>query len=354
MKAGMKLAELAEELKRRSESKVDYDLKTHNLAMDPERGTIRIKNEGEFAVSEHAHGQIAARLNVPKKYYDRMRVDAPDLLATNVNHWFNKQDEHRLVRTLDGSIRAVLSAGYLCLDNWDLARLAAQELQGIDAIVKSCQVTDNRLYIQAVTPKLQGEIRVGDVVQSGIIISNSEVGLGNFLVEPLLLRLVCLNGLISNDHSMKRRHVTRRMEGLGDDGDRILSNSTKRKIDDAFWHTVRDVIRFGVSEDGFQTMRRKFVESTEVKVKAEPEDIVERVSVSYLLTEGEKSMVLRNYLKADDNTKYGLVNAVTAVANLDDISYDRAVELERLGGEILEAPKSIWDKLDATDEKKAA
>ena len=128
MKAGMKLAELAEELKRRSESKVDYDLKTHNLAMDPERGTIRIKNEGEFAVSEHAHGQIAARLNVPKKYYDRMRVDAPDLLATNVNHWFNKQDEHRLVRTLDGSIRAVLSAGYLCLDNWDLARLAAQEL----------------------------------------------------------------------------------------------------------------------------------------------------------------------------------------------------------------------------------
>ena len=56
-----------------------------------------------------AHRQIAARLEIPAKYYDRMRTEAPQMLAKNVNHWLHAQPETRMIRTLDGNVRAFLS-----------------------------------------------------------------------------------------------------------------------------------------------------------------------------------------------------------------------------------------------------
>ena len=38
-----------------------------------------------------------------------------------------------------------------------------------------------------------------------------------------------------------------------------------------------------------------------------------------------------------DNSRYGLINAVTAASKLAD-SYERATELERIGGELLALP----------------
>ena len=41
---------------------------------------------------------------------------------------------------------------------------------------ESCQLTDSRMYIKVVNTRLEAEVVPGDIVQSGIIISNSEVG----------------------------------------------------------------------------------------------------------------------------------------------------------------------------------
>ena len=41
---------------------------------------------------------------------------------------------------------------------------------------ESCQLTESRMYIKVVNTRLQAEVSPGDIVQSGIIISNSEVG----------------------------------------------------------------------------------------------------------------------------------------------------------------------------------
>ena len=46
----------------------------------------------------------------------------------------------------------------------------------------------------------------GDTVQGGVIISNSEVGLGAVSVQPLLYRLVCTNGMVVNDLGERRTH----------------------------------------------------------------------------------------------------------------------------------------------------
>ena len=43
-----------------------------------------------FGINNIAHGQIAEQAKIPKSYYDRMRAEAPHLLANNVNEWFTK------------------------------------------------------------------------------------------------------------------------------------------------------------------------------------------------------------------------------------------------------------------------
>ena len=61
---------------------------------------------------------------------------------------------------------------------------------------ESCQLTESRMYIKVVNTRLQAEVVPGDIVQSGIIISNSEVGLGSVNIQPLVYRLVCSNGMV--------------------------------------------------------------------------------------------------------------------------------------------------------------
>lgn len=50
-----------------------------------------------------------------------MRQEYPSLLDENINRWFQKTPERRMLRTLDGNIRAFLSDRYHRLDNLELA-----------------------------------------------------------------------------------------------------------------------------------------------------------------------------------------------------------------------------------------
>jgi hypothetical protein len=84
------------------------------------------------------------------------------------------------------------------------------EAYGHGSIV-SCNVTDSKLYIQALFPRLEGEVKPGDAVQGGLIITNGEIGDSAFDIRPMIYRLVCTNGLITgnvaNDARLRRNHL---------------------------------------------------------------------------------------------------------------------------------------------------
>ncbi len=120
MKAGKTLTELAQELERQSETKKDFIASTEVLEMN-DKAEITLEDNAPLSVTDVAHTQISARLDIPAKYYQRMREKAPELLAANVNGWFQQKPERRMVRTLDGQMRAFLSDRYRRLDNYDLA-----------------------------------------------------------------------------------------------------------------------------------------------------------------------------------------------------------------------------------------
>jgi hypothetical protein len=343
MKQGRTLMELATELERQNESKHDLVANTTALRMN-NLGRINIE-DNEHELLPLAHQQIGARVGIPTKYYNRMTEVAPDLLATNVNHWFTRNPENRMVRLMDDKIRAFLSDRYQRRDNYDLMRFVIPTLNEIGGLqITSCEVTEHKMYLKVTTPRVQTEIRLNDVVQAGLVISNSEVGLGAFKVQPLILRLVCMNGMISNDYGISRYHVGRRIE-IEDNIQSLFSNETIEADDKAFWLKARDVVAGALKEETFMSIVQKLTDATENPIKIKPVNAVERLQKRFLLNQNETDTVLENLLKESDLTMYGMSNAVTATAKLAELSYDRATELEELGGTIINLNPTEWKEL---------
>src|SRR5665213_2578743 len=173
MKQGKSLSELASEVDRQAKAIQDYRSDTRQLAIDIGADSaphlvLRGKDqEQEFNINDLAHTQIAGRLDIPQKYYDYMREKAPGLLKDNVNYWFTRKPETRLVRTLDNRVRAFLSSSYRPLDNFKLVETVLPKLQKLNATIESSEITERRIYIKAVFNEIEGQVAVGDVVKMG-------------------------------------------------------------------------------------------------------------------------------------------------------------------------------------------
>jgi hypothetical protein len=334
MKQGKTLTELAAEIERQAKSKADYVADTRQMVLHS-NGTskLAVGNQGEFEVTEHTHRQIAEFADVPKAYYDRLRKDAPELLDRNVNHWFAEAPKRRMVRTLDGNARAFLSDRYRPLDNYELLEAVLPTLLETPGLsLASCEVTESRLYIKATTDRITGEVKVGDVVQAGIVISNSEIGAGAISVTPMSLRLICVNGAVHNDMGTRRNHVGR-IADAGEDAFRLYADETIQADDRAFWLKTRDTVKSTLTEATFNKILAQMREAASVTV-AHPVEAIEVLANRFRLPEVEKSSILTNLIQGADLSMWGVANAITATAQ-DVPSYDRATELETLGGSLL-------------------
>lgn len=174
-------------------------------------------------------------------------------------------------------------------------------------------------------------------MQAGFVVSNSEVGLGSLRVEPLVFRLVCKNGLICKDLAQKKYHVGRQVNASDDSAYKLYSEETLAQDDKAFFMKVQDIVRAAVDEAKFMLTVNKMREATKIPLKHEPVKAVELLADKFQLTENERGDILRQLFMQGDNSHYGLLNAVTAASKIAK-SYERATDLERIGGEILSLP----------------
>jgi len=354
MKAGKNLVELAQELERQAQSKRDFLANTQALQLDRDGQTLQIEGngaiqsasltgKGDFRVNKHCHMQIGDRIGIPRRYYQRMQETAPVLLSANVNYWLRHNPEERMVRTLDGRARAFLSKRYRPLDNHDLANAVLPAITRAGCEVRSAELTDLRMYIQAIAFEVKSEVKVGDIVHAGIVVSNSEVGAGAVKVEPLIYRLACKNGMIAPDYSLKKYHVGRSNRGMEFEGAAEFFRDETREADDkAFFMKVQDLVGAALEQTKFENIVKRLREATEDKIESNDlPKVVEVTQQTLKLTEGEKNSVLRFLIEGHDLSRYGLANAVTATAN-DHEDYDRAIELERAGGMVIELPQKDW------------
>ena len=341
MKQGFKtIQELYQKLEEQRENRKDMIADTRSLIINSVDGISSLSvSTGDdvisYVVSDVAHRQIADRLGIPFKYYDRMRLDYPALLDQNINGWLMKNPEKRMLRTMDGRLRAFLSDRYRRLDNLELVDHVLPVIAQMKGCsIESCDITETHLYMKIINRTMKAELTPGDVVQAGFVISNSEIGLGALKVEPLVYRLVCRNGMISKDLAHKKYHAGRQVEDT-DNAYELYSDETLAADDKAYFLKVQDIVSAAVDETRFNLTVDKMRASMNVPTGDNPVKTVEVLGDKYILNKTERATILRHFIMSNDYTAFGLVNAVTR-SSQDITDYNRATELERLGGTILD------------------
>jgi hypothetical protein len=348
------LVEFAKELTRQDQVKRDFLMDTRLMTLDADRENITLSLKGDkatnvFQVNGLMHDQIGQALNIPAKYYDLMKEQQPELLAENVNTWFHNKPSERMVRTLDGSARAFLSNRYRRLDNYQIASAVLPVIQQMpDAKIESMDITDTKMYLKMVNPRLETEISKGDIVQSGFMISNSEVGLGSVAVMPLILRLVCTNGMVVNDAGQRKYHIGRANQS--DSNSELFRDETLEADDRAFMMKVQDTVRAAVDEAQFAKVVKIMRESKDAKITtSDIPHMIELTGKTFNLSKEEGGGILDNLIRGGDFSLYGLANAVTRHSQ-DVKSYDRATELESIGFDVISMDRGTWNTLNDVHE----
>jgi len=354
MKSGRSLRELAHELERQMLTKQDLVLPSSLLqCRTNESGRLNLTVDagnqpriggGEYDVTSLARRQLAEKLKIPFAYFERMREGQPELLDRNVNTWLQTEGSRWMIRTLDDEVRAVLSDRYRRLDNFDLAEHVLPLLQRLDgAQFESVELTETKMYLKVITPRVTFEVAPGDIVQAGVVISNSEVGCGTLSVQPLIYRLVCSNGLIASDHALRKTHVGRSLASV-EDLVTVFRDDTLAADDRAFFLKVRDVVEAAISETTFRQVAMKLQKTRDIRLTGDPVKTVEVLANRYWLSDNERAGVLRHLIVEGDLSGYGLVNAVTHYSQ-EVVDYDRATEFEALGGKLIELAPNEWKGL---------
>lgn len=350
MKSGKTLNGLVAEVTDQVKSRHDYIADTRNIEFRHDGADLwmdlrKPSGNDSYGMTDLFHSQMSAHTRVPKQYYDRLKTEAPELLVRNVNHWLTEIPEKRMVRTLDSRARAFMSDKYRPLDNYDLMNAILPKLSDVQLEIKSCELTDTRLYIKAVSPKVEGEIKKNDIVQAGVVISNSEVGAGSLSVSPLLYRLVCSNGMICEDsNSMRKYHTGKRNEG--DMGSwEVFSDATRKQSDKALFMQASDLVSQFLTEDYVKRLLIPIREAAGQMIEnMNLPEVVEKTAKTFTLTEEEGSGIMRFLATGGDMSKWGLANAITRFSQ-EVTDYDRATELERIGGRLVELPQKQWQTL---------
>ncbi|MBF0239186.1 MAG: hypothetical protein HQM12_15915 [SAR324 cluster bacterium] len=233
-------------------SKHDFLVSNQHLTMRDD-GTLDIQAQGNFKLAEFALGQMATHLNIPRDYVRRMAGSATGLLAHNINHWLQQTEAKRTVRTLGNNLRTYLSDRYKILDHLPLMQAISPSIMQNGLQIVSANISEEKLYLKAISPRLNGEVRRG-MRCTGVVISNSEIGAGSLAVKPLIFRLVCTNGMVM-DTATKRYHVGKRNEF--EDFEEYISDEARIAEEKSLFLKLRDVIQGSLREEFFNAQLDK-------------------------------------------------------------------------------------------------
>jgi hypothetical protein len=347
------LTELAQEIERRRDAKKDFVVDTRSMYLDT-TGQL-VFGDQNIDVNDTAHQQVAAHVGIPKPYYDRMRDEAPDLLANNVNRWFKQYPANRMVRTLDNKARAFLSDRYRPLENEQLAEAVLPVLMDMDLMPIRCEITDRRLYMKFVDKKLQRELPVGQVLGIGhnflkttalcpaIVISNSEVGDGALSVLSSVFDELCTNLSVFNDRSVRKSHLGKKHE-ITEGFEALLTDETRKLSDDALFAQIRDVVKGTFEEAKFAALCDKIVGASQEKIVGDPVKVINLTAKKFSLTDMVEKTMMKHLIERGELSKWGVANAMTRAAqDVEDV--DLQNDMERFGGQIINLPNAEWKEL---------
>jgi Domain of unknown function (DUF932) len=365
MKSGLTLDQMALELQRRQDVKRDFIADTRQLVVMTSSADAKgvpflsmelpkTETPITLALGETFRKQMAGHFKVPTDYAERIVTAYPALYADTFNTFLGAQPSRQMIRTLDARARAFLSDRFRTLDDYDLVEAVLPEIhKHKDIRIESSQFTESRFYLKAVFPRIETEVKVGDPVQIGLVVSNSEVGAGALQVLPMVYRLICKNGMTSSDYGQRRYHVGKRASAE-EAAFELYSDDTRRLDDAAFFAKVRDTVRGVLTREVLEALTQKMRDATEQKLEGTNiQAAVEVTARKFGYGERTAGGILRHLIEGHDLTRYGLMNAITRQSQ-DEADYDLATRMEMDGARIVELPKQDWKAIGEAALAKAA
>jgi hypothetical protein len=289
-----------------------YDFEENNLPGRMIKLTDNPARQTAFELTRRAQCQLLSRLNIPVSYFDRCPAKLKNIQA---NFWAQRggYDREVMVRSVEGQrARAILSQAYTPLDDYDVVPLIADILGDYDLTIAQSDFTEDYTHLRILFNQTRTEARAGDVVQTGVHISNSEVGLRAVHFEPLVYRLVCTNGLV-------------RPEGQGKTSIRHIGNPARLK------DTLRNAIED--AREGTQLLVKQFKAAIDADIN-DWESLIKSTATQAQLSRSQMQNALDAWLEEKDETLYGVVNAFTRAAQREE-TFEERYQLERVGGALL-------------------
>lgn len=375
------LSNLVNELKRQKETRHDFVADVRNFRIDVNNGSALLVPttpsagewlpDGAMPFNNASVIQLAEKAtpSIPKRFFDEMLHGHGHHLAALLNGLHTDSPSKRLVRCLDGKVRAWLSDSYLILDNYDMAYCCMEEAQRKSAQVIEASLTDKAMRVKFTTQQvwdaidikqrsapqgdwyagaignkdLQGKTVLGarisgelpggpGTVHPVVTVSNSETGHGGFHVRIGILMGICFNVATLED-VVTKIHLGERME------EGIYTAETRAAEAKAIMLKARDAIRAAFEPAKFREMVARAKSAQEDKIE-KPISAVDLVVEAGQFNNEHKEALLSYFMQDYDQTRFGLAQAVSRLAQ-DIEDGDDAAEMERFAGKIIKEPKLV-------------
>lgn len=280
---------------------------------------------------ETAFKQLCTRVGAPPHY---VRELPAHLQRGCLDHGLSRNSQSATLRIAGGTVRAIVSARYAPLDDPELFELLDEALihTGYRSDVRVRGFAAGKRTVLRITLPADGEtVRPGDVVEYGIDVVNSELGIAAIQVTPVTYRLVCTNGMRSwsKDTGVRVAHrgnVQRVRETFCEAipvafararGDVALFRKAAEHVVQAVLQEVDGLSRLGLSATEIGSVATQLVDREELNPRNAPPAEVRRL------------------LERRSSTVFDVANAITAMARSKPVG--RRLELESAGYRYLQA-----------------
>lgn len=295
-----------------------------NLRLDDSAGITYIEDSGEIrrsSISSYALSQLGGKIGVPSKYLEKcVNTGRIELAQQNVNSWLESYNKDLFIREYNGGIRGVLSSKYSVCDTPEILQVLDDSLDLGGFKIKGSFLSEERFHLRLVDP-IMLPIE-GEDLFAGLTVDSSDVGRNILQCNFLIYKQVCTNGLIiskGNATLFQQKHIG------------ISAEEFKRGLTEALDVNLPNLIDETVAlierkRNSGEVLKNLFDEN-------ELQNLTDTLRINGHTKEDASKVIEMIQTKKYDNSKWGLINAITEVAQ--DSTLEKRLELERYAGRIL-------------------
>ena len=276
-----------------------------------------------YDLSRYSLGQLSSKIGVPARYIEKcVSSGRIELAQDNVNSWLEDFNKNLFIREYAGKIRGVLSDRYSVCDTPDILKVVDDAVDLNKYKIKGSYLNEERFHLRLVGRDM---LPIDDEdLFAGLFIDSSDVGRSILTVKFGIYKQVCTNGLViarAGGTLFEQKHIGITAEEFYTGLSKSLS-----VVDELTEHAVEFVKLAKTAGTGYN------LKSLDEK---EMEKFIRQIRQTTTLPEASAEKVITLMQTKYDDTRWGLINGITEVAQ--DFTLERRLDLERIAGNLLVA-----------------